>query len=187
MNSSIHLNSFEDKIELYHKIISNVNTTEKFKIYPEHWGLSYAIPDPSSSNSSTQFSVNYTQQFTDEGISVSTIRLDDLVQEDVFILKIDVEGYELKALAGAKQLLENHQVEHLFFEWDKVSKVAQAVDMLNWLHDLGYSVYALPHEAYDDPVDDWNVFVWQNEATLVPPSAFAQVTASNLWLHKKLP
>jgi hypothetical protein len=41
-------------------------------------------------------------------------------------------------------------------------------------------------ECYDDPVDDWNVSVWQNEATLVPSTAFAQVTASNLWLHKNI-
>jgi hypothetical protein len=43
-------------------------------------------------------------------------RLDDILNEDVDVLKLDVEGYEEKVLAGATQLLKNKRVKYLITE-----------------------------------------------------------------------
>jgi FkbM family methyltransferase len=48
--------------------------------------------------------------------SISIRRLDDLLSEDVQVMKIDVEGYELEVLQGAKELLSHHTVKYIMAE-----------------------------------------------------------------------
>jgi len=50
------------------------------------------------------------------GIEVPAVTLDDVIDEDVTVLKVDVEGFELHVLAGATRLLCNRVVEFMLFE-----------------------------------------------------------------------
>lgn len=49
--------------------------------------------------------------FTEEGdIEIECVSLDDIVKEDTAFIKLDIEGYELKALKGAKRLIKNGSI-----------------------------------------------------------------------------
>ncbi len=50
------------------------------------------------------------------GKPVSSTTIDELVQEDLLLLKMDLEGYERHALVGAEKLFRTHGVENLIVE-----------------------------------------------------------------------
>ncbi|KAG2500498.1 hypothetical protein HYH03_001276 [Edaphochlamys debaryana] len=50
-------------------------------------------------------------------VSVPTSRLDELVAEDVELLKVDVEGYEPMVFKSAHRLLDNHKVTDILLEY----------------------------------------------------------------------
>ena len=53
-------------------------------------------------------------------LQVSTIRLDDVKwpsQSTIFLLKIDVEGFELNVLRSAERLFREKRIQHLIFEY----------------------------------------------------------------------
>ena len=56
------------------------------------------------------------------------------------ILKIDVEGLELKVLSGAQKLLRSHKIQYIFLEW-KISQVERWEAMATILLDAGYVLY----------------------------------------------
>lgn len=60
--------------------------------------------------------------------TVPIIRIDKLIQEDVYLLKIDVQGMEQSVLKGAENLFTNHVVRQLIFEVD--SKLASSVGVV---------------------------------------------------------
>lgn len=47
---------------------------------------------------------------------ISIRRLDDVIMEDVQVLKIDIEGFETRALKGATRLFRRHNVWYLLTE-----------------------------------------------------------------------
>jgi len=50
-------------------------------------------------------------------VPVPVIRLDDAVDEDLWLLKMDTQGNEAKVLAGATRLFERRTVAHVFTEF----------------------------------------------------------------------
>lgn len=48
---------------------------------------------------------------------VDTVKLDDVVDEDVLLVKIDVEGFEHKVLDGARKLVCSRLVRYIEFEF----------------------------------------------------------------------
>ena len=74
------------------------------------------------SNSQLTFSLagGETKTVTNGSLQVSTIRLDDVEwppKSSIFLLKIDVEGFELNVLRSAQKLFEQQRVRHLIFEY----------------------------------------------------------------------
>jgi FkbM family methyltransferase len=50
-------------------------------------------------------------------ISVPSVRLEEVVKEDVLLLKVDVEGWEWSVMQGAEALLKNYNVENIIMEY----------------------------------------------------------------------
>ena len=48
---------------------------------------------------------------------VPVVRLEDFVHEDVWLLKMDLQGYEWHAISGATALFARHTVAHIFTEY----------------------------------------------------------------------
>ena len=50
-------------------------------------------------------------------LSVPSIRLADIVKEDVLLLKVDVEGWEWGVFEGAAGLIRDYKVENVIMEY----------------------------------------------------------------------
>eukprot|EP00667_Euglena_gracilis_P012080 EG_transcript_12371 len=76
--------------------------------------------------------------------TVPVNRLDDLVREVPWILKIDVEGHELGVMQGATRLLRQRP-KIVIFEFNPVmmewSAGSDPYVLLKLMHDLGYELY----------------------------------------------
>lgn len=82
------------------------------------------------------------------GEEVPLCRLDDLGLESVDFIKLDVQGYELFVLEGAKNLLETHHPD-LFIELEahQLEKFNITTgQIIKYLKDLGYSIYRIDNE-----------------------------------------
>ena len=78
------------------------------------------------------------------------MRLDDVVDEDVLLIKIDVEGFEHKVLDGARRLLCNRVVQHIEFEFttSRIDSACPAEQLLCWFTTVGYlSIYLSIHPS----------------------------------------
>ncbi len=94
---------------------------------------------------------------------VPAVSLDETVAlngKNIVLLKIDVEGSEMRVLKGAKAMIERGRVENIFIEWNPASyEKGDIVDMMHWLHSLGYraleSRWGKTCEKDTDKID-WN-------------------------------
>ena len=65
---------------------------------------------------------------------------DDDDDTTIAILKIDVEGLEMKVLSGARQLLLSRKVQYIFLEW-KRTQIHNWEEMSDILLQSGYVIY----------------------------------------------
>jgi hypothetical protein len=89
-------------------------------------------------------------QFAGDHISVSADRLDDIVPPErmtgIQVIKIDVEGFELRVLQGATRILEQSRplVVFEFCDWAEARLPdGKAGDAQRFLMRLGFSVWRL--------------------------------------------
>ena len=80
------------------------------------------------------------QLVTLDALAQSQHWLDDKDSAIIAILKIDVEGLELKVLTGAQKLLNSHKIQYIFLEW-KIDQVERWGAMATILLDAGYVLY----------------------------------------------
>lgn len=84
----------------------------------------------------------------DHGESVSMVRLADFLREKniprVDLWKLDVEGYEIQALEGAREYLENRQIKALYVELyrqDGKPYHEHGVEIRRYLAQFGYECH----------------------------------------------
>lgn len=70
----------------------------------------------------------------DGQISVKCVKIDELISE-ADIMKIDVEGYEIPSLNGAKKLLENTRLNVIIIE------AFNDKDIISLLRKYGFAQY----------------------------------------------
>lgn len=119
--------------------------------------INKAVSDQPS-NSYLTFSVAGGDTTAKNGsLNATTIRLDDFPwpkQSKIFLLKIDVEGFELNVLRSGEKLFRDKRIEHLIFEytayWTDRSAQKELLPYvesklqpkkLYALHRTGYDVY----------------------------------------------
>lgn len=70
-----------------------------------------------------------------KGKPVQTVMLDDLFRDrEIFLMKVDVEGFEGDVIQSSAELLETRRVRHLIFEFSAV----KYADRSDWLAILRY-------------------------------------------------
>ena len=99
IQTSISLNNFSSsRVHIINKAVSNL-----------------------PSNSSMTFSVDGGDTTATNGsLNISTIRLDDIewpAQSNIYLLKIDVEGFEINVLRSAEKLFREKRIQHVIFEY----------------------------------------------------------------------
>lgn len=75
-----------------------------------------------------------------ESIAVQVRTLDDIVADDeIGVLKLDVEGFESEVLAGAEHLCRDGRVRHIIFEEHDMSSSTPGT----MLRSFGFTIFAL--------------------------------------------
>lgn len=80
-----------------------------------------------------------------QSITVSSISLDDrFANQEIGVLKLDVEGHELNVLKGARRLLQNKQIRDCVFEEHN----SYPTDITNFLEEMGYTIFRVHRQLF---------------------------------------
>jgi FkbM family methyltransferase len=110
----------------------------------------------------SRYATGFKKTFWNDPIDLKVKTLDCLIREHGTpdLIKIDVEGYELKVIRG---LTKRGNVKMICFEW-VAEMLSSALEAAKYLHHLGFTQFAVQHDdeymavpSLDDfkPHDDW--------------------------------
>ena len=133
--------SFEPLPSLHEKLIMN---SKGMNIEAHQCAVSCSngqakLSVPRGSESNDGISTLQDCDDTIDSITVQTIRLDDFINREIYVLKIDVEGHEYSALLGAKDLLARGAIRNIIFEDHNI----EHSDVVTLLIDVGYSIFSI--------------------------------------------
>ena len=77
-------------------------------------------------------------------VTVHQYRLDEIIQEEISLLKIDTEGSDTFVLKGAENLLKSKKIKHIVFEHNlERAKALEIIESepVEFLESLGYKVF----------------------------------------------
>ena len=135
--NSIKRNRLERKITIYNNAVSNGHNWVVFKA------------------TSKQNAGNFQGHISDEAKRkkplgtlgkdyAASVTMDDILNEDVLLMKIDVENHEAFVLDGAKHLFCNNIVQHVILEFGEIKYATEGMcsptKLLDWMNKLGYIV-----------------------------------------------
>jgi FkbM family methyltransferase len=103
-----------------------------------------------------------------DGISINQISLDSIEQElfsdgDKVVMLIDVEGYELKVLKGARSIINNYN-PLIIFEYNALSKKYFSLESIKNILPSHYKIYRLNSLGLldSDTNNAWNCLAFPN-------------------------
>ena len=139
---------FEPNHEICNCLISNVELNELENIEVYELGLSNKASTQLFSNRNDGTSRIYHDSFTKQQMQnfdseheireIETITLDSIasgVEENIKLLKIDVEGHEFKVLEGAKEVIANNR-PHILIECYRYKRQ----QLYKWAEENNYTV-----------------------------------------------
>ena len=133
--------SFEPMPDIYDKLLLNLEglnvDTYQCAVSSSNGDATLSIPKGAESNdgiSTLQACSEVIDSFT-----VQTISLDDFLDKEIYILKIDVEGHEYSALSGAKILLSSGKVRNIIFEEHDIDSSS----VVALLTGFGYKIFSI--------------------------------------------
>lgn len=140
---NVSLNNLNTRIEAYELALSDRKGILTFDMGPEDqtgWGGLNHLSSETQNNST---------------IDVSSITLDDFAIENnilqISVLKIDTEGADTLVLSGAKNLIKNKKIKHIFWEHNlhRMQQLGLTENtMINFLTDCGYKINMFNDNEY---------------------------------------
>jgi len=188
INTSILVNQLTDRFTLYNNII-NVDKVDRLKIV-------YANGVCTGCSAVSKASPGETNQ--PGSFIIDAIRIDEVVKDDVLLMKVDVEGYEVLALESAKGVFDNYNVMNILVEWFP-SRFPhgheRGTKLLEDLVDKGYTIrhYDLRNQVPREWTKEEN-FPIAGKTWLIPKDKIkdmneflmkANYGEANLWLSKE--
>eukprot|EP00960_Hanusia_phi_P070906 767425-Hanusia_phi.AAC.2 len=139
--SSIKANGYENLITVYNAALGNSHKYVRMTPAHETNRGNFVVRENVKENG--QYGIDY----------VVMVRLDDLIYENVLLMKIDVETFEYFVLDGARNLLCNNIVENIVIEYEpSVHQECSTLKFLNWMSRLGYKIMdTIPNAISLDP------------------------------------
>lgn len=141
--------AFEPDDTSFARLKDNVESNAGAEVNLEKVALSNYVGQGKFSNFAAD-PTNKLLNSDDDGVLVTVTTLDDyalkakLASDRPYILKIDVEGEELKVLQGARNFLNRFPIEGILFE----SFESQIPMVREFLEKLGYCVTRISHHNY---------------------------------------
>jgi len=139
-----------------------------FKFHPVALGEiegSTDITEYKTTGLSTLKSIDPTYSYTDKYYSqevldiyqVSVFRLDEFLSKsitnnEINILKIDTQGFELEVLKGSTGLLNQHKIEYIIIELMTISKYSETAlydEIFDFLHIHGFKLQDINQSYYE--------------------------------------
>lgn len=133
--------SFEPLPDIHEKLTMNIKGMNvkayQYAVSSSNGQATLSIPKGSESNDG----ISTLQDCVDvlDRITVQTISLDEFLDKEIYILKIDVEGHEYSALLGAKSLLAQGKIKNIIFEDHDIEHSAVAT----LLAGFGYKILSI--------------------------------------------
>ena len=134
--NSIKRNNLEDRVVIYNNAVSNGHSWIEFKATSKQNAGNFQghIRDDKERKPAGAIGKDY----------AAAITLDDVIAEDVLLMKIDVENHEAFVLDGAQELFCKHIVKHVILEFVeiklKTTGMCSPEKLLDWMKRLGYVV-----------------------------------------------
>lgn len=121
---NIRINNLNNKVEVIEKVVSDKSGMEKFTI---------------------QNISEYSRISTDRsaGVSIPSVKIDDFCKKNdikfIDLIKIDVEGAEMKVLRGGENYMKNGKIGVLIIELSTVNPE----ETLNYIRQFNYSIFEI--------------------------------------------
>jgi FkbM family methyltransferase len=86
---------------------------------------------------------------------LEVIRIDDIINSHVDLMKIDTEGFEFNAIKGCEKLLSDHRINFIQFEYGGcwLDAGIKLNEVISYLKTFGYFVYDMANDGNLTPVD----------------------------------
>ena len=157
------VHAFEPQRLIYQQLCGNATLNGLTNVFAYNVGLDVAptrltLQRPGIDRGSSSARPEVADRFIEQGIALSAetinvVPLDSFanVLTDVGLVKIDVEGLELRVLMGALQVLRNNELPRIFVEcWSADWYREDKEKLLSFLEDLGYQIVRI--RGYDDMI-----------------------------------
>jgi FkbM family methyltransferase len=171
IRASIELNGFSDRVKLYNYAISSDRTVAFFRARDGRTDqIPYELVDRNDANV----------------FKTETITLDEILPEgEIFLLKVDVEGFEPTVLfGGCKKILQQKRVRHIISEytawWDKDGK-GPWTDFLNTMSAYGsdktrfYALHREKPEIYSLQKEKFGEFFYHHMRTTLQTDVYVDL------------
>ena len=159
LHKSVLLNSIASNYLLVKNAISDIRQDVEMTVLPKNVGGSSIF---------STFRSN-----TGEKEIISTILMDDLLEVITFkeaVMKIDIEGNEVKAFTHAEKLFKRVKIHCIFMEWLLMKELLahsyedkeRVMNMVTWLGRHSYKPYYKGYLLNLENMNNWpNDIIWE--------------------------
>jgi len=135
--------AFEPNTEAFERLIDNININRiDNKVSPINKGVGSAVGELYFSNDAdTENKVSINVRTNTSLVPVTTLDNEMIISDAIYVLKVDVEGFEMEVLKGARNLLKSGKISCIIIETNGAGLEFGYTDLElhNFICSFGYS------------------------------------------------